>query len=85
MTELRKAFIRHLTLQRFAPKTHQAYIGAVNDLAKHYRTSPDALTDVQIQDYFLHLIQDRKSAWSTCNTKFRTPDIRHFPMQHMSP
>ncbi len=70
MTELRKAFIRHLTLQRFSPKTHQAYIGAVNDLAKYHRKSPDTLTDVQIQDYFVHLIDERKSAWSTCNTKF---------------
>lgn len=70
MTALRKAFIRHLTLQRFSRKTHQAYIGAVNDLAKYHRKSPDTLTDVQIQDYFIHLIDERKSAWNTCNIKF---------------
>ncbi len=70
MTELRKAFIRHLTLLRRAPKTHKAYIGAVKDLARYHHLSPDELTDVQIQDYFVHLIGERKAAWSTCNIKF---------------
>jgi len=70
MTELRKAFIRHLTLQRLAPKTHTAYIGAVKDLAKYHHLSPDTLTDDQIQDYFVHLIGERKAAWSTCNIRF---------------
>ena len=70
MTKLRKAFVRHLTLQRFSPKTHQAYIHAVKDLATHHHLSPDRLTDVQIQDFFLHLIEERKCAWNTCNVKF---------------
>lgn len=70
MTELRKAFIRHLTLRRFSKSTHRSYIEAVNDLSRFHRESPDALTDIQIQDYFLHLIEERKSAWSTCNLKF---------------
>lgn len=70
MTELRKAFIRHLTLQRLAPKTHTAYVGAVKDLARYHHLSPDELTDVQIQDYFAHLIGERQAAWSTCNVRF---------------
>lgn len=70
MTELRNAFIRHLTLLRRSPKTHKAYIGAVRDLARYHHLSPDELTDEQIQDYFAHLIGERKAAWSTCNIQF---------------
>lgn len=70
MTDLRKAFARQLTLQRMSPKTHIAYIGAVNGLAKHHGISPDKLTDVQIQDYFFYLLDERNYAWSTCNVRF---------------
>ena len=70
MTDLRKAFARQLTLQRVSPKTHIAYIGAVNGLAKYHSISPDKLTDVQIQDYFFYLLDERNYAWSTCNVRF---------------
>ncbi|MBF0233440.1 MAG: site-specific integrase [Desulfamplus sp.] len=70
MTQLRAQFKRHLTLKRFSPKTHTAYLNAVKGLAEHYGLSPDQLTDEQIQDYFVHLIEDRKYAWSSCNVIF---------------
>jgi len=70
MTQLRKQFERHLTLGRFSPKTHEAYIGAVKGLAGYYNKSPDNLSDEQIQDYFVYLIKDRKYAWSSCNVAF---------------
>ena len=65
MTQLRKQFERHLTLGRFSPKTHEAYIGAVKGLAGYYNESPDNLSDEQIQDYFVYLIKDRKYAKSS--------------------
>ena len=42
---------------------------AVLGLARHYGCSPDQLTDSNVQDYLLHLIQDKKRTWSTCNVK----------------
>ena len=70
MTELREKFTRYLTLKRLSPKTHTAYINAVQGLAQYYNLSPDKLSDDQVQDYFLYLLQDREYAWSSCNVVF---------------
>lgn len=70
MTPLRERFQKHLTLQRFSPKTHQAYINAVKGLSGYYQTSPDKLSDEQVQNYFVYLLEDRKYAWSSCNVAF---------------
>ena len=70
MTPLRKRFQNHLTFKRFSPKTHEAYIGAVKGLANHYHKSPDKLSDEQIQDYFVYLLEEGKYAWSSCNVIF---------------
>ena len=70
MTPLRKRFQNHLTFKRFSPKTHEAYIGDVKGLANHYHKSPDKLSNEQIQDYFVYLIEERKYAWSSCNVIF---------------
>ncbi|MBI3265033.1 MAG: site-specific integrase [Acidobacteria bacterium] len=66
MGELRTRMIRDMTLRGFSPRTHQAYIRAVVGLAKHYRRSPDHLTNEEVQAYLAHLIQERKRSWSTC-------------------
>jgi len=59
-----------MTLRGFSPKTKEAYVGAVAGLAFYYSQSPDKLTNDQIQAYLLHLITDRKLAWSSCNVVF---------------
>ena len=64
---LRQQFEDHMTLRGFAPKTKQAYLLAVTDLARHYRLSPERLTNPQIQSYLNHLIRERKLSWSSCN------------------
>ena len=49
---LRTQFINHLTLHRRSPKTKEAYISAVYGLARHYLTSPDKLSDKQINVFW---------------------------------
>jgi integrase len=39
-------------------------------LAKFYNQSPDTLTNEQIQEYFRHLLEDRRLSWGTCNNYF---------------
>ena len=70
MTKLREDFKKHLTLQRLSPRTHKAYLNAVNGLAVYYNQSPDCLSDEQIQNYFVYLLKNRKYAWSSCNVIF---------------
>ncbi len=67
MSELRTRMIRDMTVRGFAPRTHKAYIGAVVKLAKHYRRSPDQLTNDEVQNYLAQLIQERTLSWSTCS------------------
>lgn len=69
-TELRRKFEAYLVVNRLSDKTQESYIRAVAGLAKYYHKSPDTLTDEQVQAYLLHLIQERKLKWSTCNVAF---------------
>ena len=67
MGELRIRMIRDMTVRGLAPRTHKAYIAAVVRLAKHFRRSPDQLTDDEVQTYLASLIQERRLSWSTCS------------------
>lgn len=75
MTDLRKRMMEDMQLHGYAERTRKSYAGAVTGLAKHYRRSPDRLTEDEIRKFFLHLINERKSARSTlklylCGIKF---------------
>jgi len=66
----RKGFENYLVLNRLSPKTQKAYIRAVAGLARHFKQSPDKLSDEQIQQYLVYLIRHRKLQRSSCNVAF---------------
>jgi len=55
MGALRTRMIEEMTLRNFSPRTQECYLGAMIGLAKHYRRSPDQLTQEEIRAYLLHL------------------------------
>jgi len=59
--------IRDLQLRRLADRTQQSYVQAVAGLAQYYKQSPDRIDDQKVQDYLLHLLNDRHLSWSTCD------------------
>lgn len=65
MTELRRRMIADLQLAGYSGKTQQSYLMAVRGLAKHYMRSPDQLSQEEVRQFFLHLINERKAAYST--------------------
>lgn len=67
MTPLRQKMINDMVLRRFSPKTQEAYVGAVGGLARFYKQSPEKIDKQMIKEYLLHLMQDRKLSWSSCN------------------
>lgn len=67
MTPLRRQMIDDMTVRGMAETTKKAYLQAVIGLASHYRRPPDQLTDRDVQQYLLHLMQERQLAWSSCN------------------
>ena len=67
MTPLRRQLITALTLKRYSPKTHEAYVGAVAGLARFYGRSPGAIGNEEIKAYLLHLHTERGLSASTLN------------------
>ena len=67
MGELRKRMDGDLVVRGMSVRTREAYLGAVAGLAKHYKRTPEAITEQEVQAYLLHLIEVRKLAWSSCN------------------
>jgi site-specific recombinase XerD len=65
MTTLRRRMLEDLQLRGLAPKTQECYIAAVHQLAQHYRRAPDQLSEEDLRQYFLYLLNDKKVAEST--------------------
>src|SRR6476659_4875207 len=61
-TSLRQRMLQDLQLAGLSERTQEAYLRAVRQLADHFHTSPDRLSEPQVRDYFLHLKNDRKFA-----------------------
>jgi len=56
-------------------RTREAYIASVANLAKFYRTAPGRLSEQQVQDYLLYLIEKRKLAWSSVNVVSKCAEV----------
>jgi hypothetical protein len=55
-----------MQLRGLAPKTQEAYLRAVRQLAEHYNKSPDQITEEELRDYFLYLKNEKKASRSAC-------------------
>ena len=66
-TPLRQRMINAMVLRGFAPRTQMAYVDAVRLMARHFKRSPALLSDQQMQQYLLHLLQDRGLSRSSVN------------------
>lgn len=67
MSILRQKLIQELVLRNYSPRTQEAYVSAVYQLAKFYRRAPDQLSDQQLKDYLFHLAEARKLSASSRN------------------
>lgn len=65
ISPLQKRMVEDMCLQRFSPTTQDSYVRAVKLLTRHYRKSPDLLTEEEIRAYFVHLTCERKLARPT--------------------
>ena len=61
-TALRQRMLQDLQLAGLSEHTQEAYLRAVRQLAEHFHTPPDQLSEPQVRDYLLHLKNDRKLA-----------------------
>jgi site-specific recombinase XerD len=61
-TALRRRMLQDLQLAGLSERTQEAYLRAVRQLADHFHTPPDRLSEHQLRDYLLHLKNDKKFA-----------------------
>jgi integrase/recombinase XerD len=65
MTALRHRRREDLQLRGLAPRTQQCYVQAVHQLAQHYRRAPDQLSEEELRQYFLFLLNEKQVAERT--------------------
>ncbi len=70
MTALREAVLLHMRLRGLAPKTHESYIYAMEQLAGFYWRPLETLMCSDVQLFLDYLITERKLAWATLNVYF---------------
>jgi site-specific recombinase XerD len=77
--------LEDLRLKGYSPRTQEAYVRAVRQLAEFYHRPPDQLGDEELRCYFLYLTHEKKVARPTttiavCGIKFfhETTLGRHF-------
>ena len=68
MSPLRQRMKEDLAMRGLAPGTQQAYLKAVERLARHYGKRPDRLSSRDVQRFLLHLHEVDGLSWGTCNT-----------------
>jgi integrase/recombinase XerD len=64
-TALRRKTHQDLQLAGLSPGTQKRYLHAIKQLADHYHTPPDRLTEQQVRDYLLYLKNDKGFASSS--------------------
>jgi integrase len=67
MGALRKQMDADMVVRGMAVRTRESYLAAVAGLAKYYGRSPEQVSEAEVQRYLLHLMEERKLAWSSCN------------------
>jgi integrase/recombinase XerD len=84
MSELRRRMIEDMNLRGFSPKTRQCYVDAVKNLSRYYKRPPNDLSEEEVRQFFLHLLNERGVAASTfrvylCGIKFFYESTLHRP------
>ena len=67
MTQLRQRKTDDMTVRGLAENTKKSYLNSVAGLARHYRRRPDRISAPEVQDYLLHLHEQKGLTWQNCN------------------
>jgi len=76
MTALRRRTHQDLQLAGLSERTVRSYLRAMRQLAAHFNTSPDLLTESQVREYILYLKNDKQFA--TGSLKIAVAGIKFF-------
>jgi integrase/recombinase XerD len=65
MTALRRRMLEDLQLRGLSPRPQPCYREAVKHLAQHYRRAPDHMSEEELRQYFLSLLNEQQVAERT--------------------
>ena len=68
MTVLRQRMTEDMQVRNLSPHTQASYLQQVSLFARHFRTSPDALTPEHIRAYQIYLTNEKKLATNSIHT-----------------
>ena len=90
MTPLRQRMLDDMQLRHFSPRTVVSYVDQVAQYARYFGRSPEALGPEEIRRYQIHLVQEKKVAWSTFNQAvcalrflYRVTLAKDWPITHI--
>jgi integrase/recombinase XerD len=66
MSALRQRLIEDMQVRNYSPRTVEAYVAAVVKLVRHFKRSPDQLTNEDVRAFQVHLLT-QKTSWSQFN------------------
>jgi integrase/recombinase XerD len=75
-TRLHQRMHQDLQLTGHSERTQQSYLRAVRQLAEHFNTAPDRLSETQLREYILYLKNDKEFA--TGSLKIAVAGIKFF-------
>lgn len=67
MSKLREQMNNAMIVRGYSPRTRKHYTHAVYQLAKYYHRSPDAISELEVEAFLLHLIKERGLCQSSVN------------------
>ncbi len=67
MTALRERMMQDLRIRNYSPNTIRTYVRHVAHFSRHFGRSPDLLGPEEIRQYQIHLVDEKKVAWTTFN------------------
>ena len=67
MTSLRKRMIDDMAVRGLSENSVRSYLNSVSGLARFYGRSPERISAQEVQDYLLHLHEQRGLSWKSCN------------------
>ena len=86
MTELRQRMTEDMRLRGLSEATQRTYLDAIANLARHFKRSPDLLTDEELRQFFVHLTQTQRRAKSTIRIHlFAVKFLYRYTLQRSSP
>src|SRR3954469_18294335 len=60
MTPLRQRMLEDMQLRGMSPITQRCYLQAVQQFAQHVGKSPDLISEEELRNYFLYLINEKR-------------------------